>query len=67
MDAIHLTHVQLAEVKPGSLLLIGATDTDVEQHLAIAVQLATDPSTPLRVSALRWRYSSPTGRSMPNC
>jgi hypothetical protein len=50
MDAIHLTHVQLAEVKPGSLLLIGATDTDVEQHFAIAVQLATDPSTPRLVS-----------------
>jgi hypothetical protein len=50
MDAIHLTHVQLAEVKLGSLLLIGANETDVEQHFAIAVQLARDPSAPRMVS-----------------
>jgi len=50
MDAMHLTHTQLAEVKLGSLLLIGATDTDVEQHFAIAVQLARDTSAPRLVS-----------------
>jgi len=50
MDAMHLTHVQLAEVQLGSLLLIGATDTDVEQHFAIAVQLARDPSAARLVS-----------------
>ncbi len=37
MDTINLTHVPLAEVQPGSLLLIGATDTDLEQYFAIAV------------------------------
>lgn len=50
MDAIHLTHVQLVEVQLGSLLLIGATDTDVEQHFAIAVQFARDPPAPRLVS-----------------
>lgn len=44
MDAIHLTHVPLAEVKPGSLLLIGPTDTDMEQYFAIAVDGAGAPS-----------------------
>jgi hypothetical protein len=48
MDAIVLTHVPLAEVKPGSLLLIGATDTDREQYFAIAV----DGGGP--ASAARW-------------
>lgn len=37
MDTLNLTHVPLSEVQPGSLLLIGATDTDTEQHFAIAV------------------------------
>jgi hypothetical protein len=37
MDTLNLTHVPLSEVQPGSLLLIGATDTDPEQHFAIAV------------------------------
>jgi hypothetical protein len=50
MDAMHLSHVQLAEVELGSLLLIGVTDTDVEQHFAIAVQLARDPPAPRLVS-----------------
>ncbi len=50
MNAMHLTHVQLAEVEPGSLLLIGASDTDVEQHFAIAVQLASAPPAPRMVS-----------------
>lgn len=50
MDTFHLTHVQLAEVELGSLLLIGASDADVEQHFAIAVQLARDPSAPSLVS-----------------
>jgi len=50
VDAIHLTHVQLAEVQLASLLLIGATDADAEQHFAIAVQLATDPPAPRLVS-----------------
>lgn len=44
MDAVHLTHVALAEVKPGSLLLIGPTDTDVEQYFALAVDGAGEPS-----------------------
>lgn len=43
MDAVHLTHVPLAEVKPGSLLLIGPTDTHIEQYFAIAVDGAGDP------------------------
>jgi hypothetical protein len=50
MDAIHLTHVQLAEVKPGSLLLIGPTATDDEQYFAIAVQRAGDPTAARLVS-----------------
>jgi hypothetical protein len=37
MDAIHLTHVQLAKVEPGSLVLIGPTGADAEQYFAIAV------------------------------
>jgi len=36
MDAIQLTHVPLAEVKPGSLLLVGPDETDSEQYFAIA-------------------------------
>ncbi len=44
----------LAEVKPGSLLLIGATDADHEQYFAIAVDGAGDPS------ASRWCPSGPT-------
>jgi hypothetical protein len=40
MDAIHLTHVPLATVEPGSLVLIGSTATDVEQYFAIAVHRA---------------------------
>jgi hypothetical protein len=52
MDAIRLTHVQLAEVQLGSLLLIGATDTDIEQHFAIAVQLNRGPPAPRLVSFL---------------
>jgi hypothetical protein len=50
MDAIHLTHVQLAEVKPGSLLLIGPTGADAEQYFAIAVHRAGDPSAARLVS-----------------
>lgn len=44
MDAMHLTHVPLGEVKPGSLLLIGPNDTDSEQYFAIAVAGAKQPS-----------------------
>lgn len=44
MDAIHLTHVPLAEVKPGSLLLVGPADTDSEQYFAIAVDGIKEPS-----------------------
>lgn len=44
MDAIHLNHVPLADVKLGSLLLIGPTDADLEQYFAIAVDGAGDPS-----------------------
>lgn len=33
MDVIRLTHVRLAKVEPGSLVLIGSTATDVEQWL----------------------------------
>jgi hypothetical protein len=43
MDAIHLTHAQLAKVEPGSLVLIGPTGTDVEQYFAIAVHRAGAP------------------------
>lgn len=50
MDAIRLTHVQLAEVQLGSLLLIGSSETDAEQHFAIAVQHATDAPAPRLVS-----------------
>ena len=50
MDAIHLTHVQLAKVEPGSLVLIGATDADAEQYFAIAVHRAGEPSAPRLVS-----------------
>ena len=44
MDAIHLTHMQLAAVEPGSLVLVGATDADAEQYFAIAVQQTDEPS-----------------------
>ena len=50
MDAIHLTHLQLAKVEPGSLVLVGATDTDAEQYFAIAVHRAGEPSAPRLVS-----------------
>lgn len=50
MDAIHLTHMPLAEVKPGSLLLVGPTDTDSEQYFAIAVDGAKEPNVPRFVS-----------------
>lgn len=43
MDAIRLTHVQLAKVEPGSLVLIGPTDSDAEQYFAIAVHRAGEP------------------------
>lgn len=52
MDAIHLTHVQLAEVQMGSLLLIGQSETDDEQHFAIAVQHARGAPAPRLVSFL---------------
>jgi hypothetical protein len=44
MDAIHLTHLQLAKVEPGSLVLVGATDADAEQYFAIAVHRAGEPA-----------------------
>jgi hypothetical protein len=44
MDAIHLTHTQLAKVEPGSLVLVGATDADAEQYFAIAVHRAGEPA-----------------------
>lgn len=40
MDAIQLTHVQLAKVEPGSLVLVGPTGADVEQYFGIAVHRA---------------------------
>ena len=51
MDAIHLAHVQLAEVKPGSLLLIGPTGT-TDQYFAIAGHRAGDTS-PARLVSFR--------------
>jgi hypothetical protein len=50
MDAIHLTHVQLANVEPGSLVLIGPTGADAEQYFAIAVHRAGEPSAAALVS-----------------
>jgi hypothetical protein len=44
MDAINLTHMQLAKVEPGSLVLIGARGADAEQYFAIAVHRAGEPS-----------------------
>ncbi|WP_116810134.1 hypothetical protein [Steroidobacter cummioxidans] len=52
MDAVHLTHVPLAEVQPGSLLLVGPTDTDLEQYFAIAANGAWAPSA-VRLVSLR--------------
>lgn len=77
MKAIHLTHVQLAEVEPGSLLLIGPTDADAEQYFAIAVHRAADPSAARLVSfradrgalrAVRTELSAsqPPGRAVLN-
>jgi hypothetical protein len=43
VDNDHLTHVQLAKVEPGSLVLIGPTGTEVEQYFAIAVRRAGEP------------------------
>lgn len=53
MDTMNLTHVPLAEVQPGSLLLIGATDTDLEQYFAIAVDGASGASSATRWAAFR--------------
>jgi hypothetical protein len=50
MDAIHLTHMQLAKVEPGSLVLVAATEADAEQYFAIAVHRAGKPSAPRLVS-----------------
>jgi hypothetical protein len=50
MDAIHLTHVKLAKVEPGSLVLVAATDADAEQYFALAVHRAGEPSAPRLVS-----------------
>jgi hypothetical protein len=50
MDATHLTHMQLAKVEPGSLVLVGATDADDEQYFAIAVHRAGEPFAPRLVS-----------------
>ena len=50
MDAIHLTHAPLAQVEPGSLVLVGATDSDAEQYFAIVVHRAGNPVTPCLVS-----------------
>lgn len=50
MRAIQLTHVQLAEVQMGSLLLIGRSETDDEQHFAIAAQYPSDAPAPRVVS-----------------
>ncbi len=44
MDAIHLTHVQLTQVEPGSLVLVSATDADAEQYFALAVLRAGEPA-----------------------
>jgi len=49
MDAIHLTHMHLAKVEPGSLVLVGTTDADA-QYFAIAVHRAGEPSAPHLVS-----------------
>jgi hypothetical protein len=46
MDAMNLTHMQLAQVEPGSLVLIAATDADAEQYFAIAVHRAGEPGAP---------------------
>ena len=43
MNAFHLTHVQLAKVEPGSLILLGSSGTDDEQYFAIAVHRAGNP------------------------
>ena len=50
MDAIQLTHVQLSNVEPGSLVLVGATAADAEQYFAIAVHRAGETSAPRLVS-----------------
>ena len=50
MEAIHLSHMQLAKVEPGSLVLVAATDADAEQYFAIAVHRAGEPSAPRLVS-----------------
>lgn len=50
MDAIQLTHVPLAEVKPGSLLLVGPDETDSEQYFAIAVDGLRQPNAARLVS-----------------
>jgi hypothetical protein len=43
MDAMHLSHMQLAKVEPGSLVLVAATEADAEQYFAIAVHRAGEP------------------------
>jgi len=43
MDAIRLTHVQLAKAEPGSLVLVGSTGAEAEQYFAIAVHRNGEP------------------------
>jgi hypothetical protein len=43
MNTFSLTHVELAKVEPGSLVLLGPDDADGEHHLAIAVHRADNP------------------------
>lgn len=50
MDAIQLTHAPLAQVEPGSLVLVGATDSDAEQYFAIVAHRAGNPDGPCLVS-----------------
>jgi hypothetical protein len=43
MKTFPLTHVTLAKVEPGSLILLGQNGADDERHLAIAVHRAGNP------------------------
>lgn len=44
MNAFHLTHVALARVEPGSLILVGPNIEDSQHHFAIAVHRAGSPT-----------------------
>ena len=44
MNAFQLTHVELARVEPGSLILVGPNIADSQHHFAVAMRRAGSPA-----------------------